>query len=132
MAAVEFIDLTTEIQEDPKGISFFPWRGRVPEPQDLLKTFHLVSIRPGQVRGNHLHPGFEEWLYPFPGPSLLFWEEAPGVIREQELYGGRLLVRIPPGVAHALKNPGPEMLYLLAWRQTACRVPGSPRPYLEI
>ncbi len=119
MATVEFIDLSAEIQEDLRGISFFPWRGGVREPQDLLRTFHLISIRPGQVRGNHLHPGQEEWLHPFPGPSLLLWEEAPGVIREQEVAGGRMLVRIPPGVGHALKNPGPEILYLLAWRQAA-------------
>jgi oxalate decarboxylase/phosphoglucose isomerase-like protein (cupin superfamily) len=117
MATVEFIDLTGEIKEDARGISFFPWQSRIKEPGDLLRTFHLISIQPGQTRGNHLHPGFEEWLYVFHNPAVLIWEEPPGAVKERLISGHRTLVRIPPGLPHALKNPGPEVLYLLAWRQ---------------
>src|SRR4030042_630184 len=66
MATVEFIDLRGEIKEDARGISFFPWQGRLREPGEVLRTFHLASINPGQTRGNPLHPGFTEWLYVFP------------------------------------------------------------------
>jgi quercetin dioxygenase-like cupin family protein len=134
MASVEFYDLIGEIEEDPRGLSFFPWRSRVREPQDILRTFHLISISPGQVRGNHLHPGHEEWLYPFHGKGLLIWEEETG-IREKEVSGDRVLIRLAPGVAHALRNPGPEILYLLGWRQAAgppSRDPETlPRPLYE-
>ncbi|MFH1596263.1 MAG: cupin domain-containing protein [Pseudomonadota bacterium] len=116
MATVEFIDLRGEIKEDARGISFFPWQGRLQEPGEVLRTFHLTSINPGQTRGNHLHPGFTEWLYVFHHPGVLIWEAA-GKVEERLLAGGRTLVRIPPGIAHALKNPGPEILYLLAWRE---------------
>jgi mannose-6-phosphate isomerase-like protein (cupin superfamily) len=126
MAALEFIDLSGEIQEDRRGLSFFPWRGRPRQAQDLLTTFHLVSIRPGQTRGNHLHPGFEEWLYLFHGTDTLIWEAPLGAVQEKEISGNRTLVRIPPGVAHALRNPGPELLYLLAWRERAGPGPGEP------
>ena len=57
MASVKFIDLRDEIQSDVRGMSFFPWQGRLHEIRDLLKTFHLISIQPGYTRGNHLHPG---------------------------------------------------------------------------
>lgn len=117
MATVEFLELTGEIKEDPRGLSFFPFRGRVREPQDFLQSFHLVSIRPGQTRGDHLHPGHQEWLYPFHGTGVLLWEPTPGELKERVISGDRTLIGIPPGVAHAVKNPGPEMLYLLAWRE---------------
>jgi quercetin dioxygenase-like cupin family protein len=126
MAAPEFIDLSGEILEDRRGLSFFPWRGRLEQPQDLPRSFHLVSIRPGQTRGNHLHPGHEEWLYPFHGLGIIIWPAAPGTVREQVVSGNRTLIRIPPGVAHALRNPGPEMLYLLAWRERAGDGPEEP------
>ena len=81
---------------------------------------------PGQVRGNHLHPGHEEWLYPFHGAGVLLWEATPGKIQERVLAGNRCLVHLPPGVAHALKNPGPEILYLLAWREAVRPVGQEP------
>jgi oxalate decarboxylase/phosphoglucose isomerase-like protein (cupin superfamily) len=117
MAGVEFIDLSEEIKEDPRGFVFFPWKEGVNEPQDLLRTFHLISIAPGQVRGNHLHPGHREYLLTFQGTGVLIWEAPSGAVRERLLRGHRTLVRIPPGIAHALRNPGPEILLLLAWRE---------------
>jgi len=126
MAEVQFIDLSGDIKADARGMSFFPWQGRGREPGDLLRTFHLVSIHPGVSRGNHLHPGFEEWLYPFHGTGVFTWEPAPGEIRERVITGDRTIILIPPGVAHAVTNPGPEILYLLAWRQPAGVGPADP------
>jgi len=123
MSQVEFLDIAGEIHEDPRGFVFFPWQQEgAQEPQDVLRTFHLVSIAPGQVRGNHLHPGHREYLFTFHGAGALLWEAPAGEMRERRLTGRRTLVAIPPGVAHALRNPGPEILYLLAWRQ---RMEGS-------
>jgi hypothetical protein len=126
MAEVQFIDLSGEIKEDPRGLSFFPWQGRLPAPEDLLATFHLISIRPAQSRGHHLHPGHAEWLYPFHGAAVLTWEAAPGLVRERVIAGDRTLIHIPPGLAHAVTNPGPEILYLLAWRQATGPGPLDP------
>jgi len=85
------------------------------------------------VRGNHLHPGRQEWLYPFHGTGRFIWEDTAGQRRERLISGHRLLIRIPPGVAHALQNPGPEPLYLLAWREGEGEPPGEVQetvPYL--
>ena len=126
MATVEFIDLTGEIQEGAQGTSFFPWQRGLQQSMDLPRTFHLVSINPGATRGNHLHPGFTEWLYVFHHPGVLIWEEASGEVKERLVAGDRTLIRIPPGIAHALRNPGPEVLYLLAWRQAVGHGPAEP------
>lgn len=126
MAAVEFLDISGEIHADPRGFVFFPWQEGVQDPQDLLRTFHLISIAPGQVRGNHLHPGHREYLFTFHGAGVLLWEDPPGEVQERLLTGKRTLVAIPPGIAHALRNPGPEILYLLAWRERMEGSPGEP------
>ena len=126
MAEVQFIDLSGEIKAEARGMSFFPWQGRPPAPENLVPTFHLVSISPGQSRGHHLHPGHAEWLYPFHGRAVLTWEAAPGQVRERVILGDSTLVHIPPGLAHAVTNPGPEILYLLAWREVSGPSPVGP------
>ena len=118
MADVEFIDISSEMHGDERGFGFFPWQGGVEDPREVLRTCHLFSIRPGHTRGNHYHPGHEEWLFTFHGVGVLVWEAA-GEIRERQVSGNSTLIRIPPGISHALTNPGPEILYLLAWRQPA-------------
>ena len=89
MTDVRFIDLGGEINADDRGMSFFPWQGRLTEPAGLLQTFHLVSVRPGHTRGHHLHPGHAEWLYPFHGDAIFTWEASPGQVREQVITGDR-------------------------------------------
>ncbi|MHB9075180.1 MAG: cupin domain-containing protein [Desulfobaccales bacterium] len=119
MVTVQFIDLSGEIHADTRGMSYFPWQGRLQAPENLSKTFHLISIRPGHSRGNHYHPGHTEWLYPFHGMGVLLWEKDPGQVQERLISGDSTLIFVPPGIAHAVKNPGPEILYLLAWREEA-------------
>ncbi len=125
MIDLEFLDVSPEVHADIRGFSFFPWQGRFQEPQEVLRTGHLVSILPGHSRGHHYHPGHAEWLYTFHGTGVLIWEAA-GQIRQKTVSGNRTLIRIPPGVAHAVTNPGPEILYLLAWRQPAGEGPTGP------
>jgi len=131
MADVEFIEIAKEIHRDERGFSFFPWTGRAQEPREVLRTLHLVSVLPGQTRGNHYHPGHEEWLYLFHGDGLLAWE-AEGQIKERMIAGGDLMIRIPPGVAHALTNPGPKVLYLLAWREPAGEGAAEPESVFKV
>jgi hypothetical protein len=126
MAEVQFIDLSGQIKADARGLSFFPWQGRFPAAEDLFPTFHLISILPGQSRGHHLHPGHSEWLYPFHGRAVFTWEAAPGQVRQRVISGDHTLIHIPPGLAHAVANPGPEILYLMAWREAVGPGPAGP------
>lgn len=126
MEVLEFIDLAEEIFEDPRGVSFYPFKKRVSRPDVLIQHFHLVSIEPGQVRGNHAHPGHLEWLYAFHGVGDFIWESPDGARSTRRLIGGRVIIRIPPGVAHAIRNPGPDPIYLLAWREPVGEAAGKP------
>jgi oxalate decarboxylase/phosphoglucose isomerase-like protein (cupin superfamily) len=126
MSEIQCIDLSEKIKADARGLSFFPWQGQIKVPGELPATFHLISILPGQSRGHHLHPGHSEYLYPFHGRALFIWEAAPGQVKERVISGDRTLVHIPPGLAHAVTNPGPEILYLLAWREVEGPSPGEP------
>lgn len=125
MNDLEFIDISKKMHGDIRGFGFFPWQGGVEDPREVLRTCHLFSIRPGHTRGNHYHPGHVEWLFTFHGAGVFVWEAA-GEIRERLVSGDNTLIRIPPGISHALTNPGPEILYLLAWRQPAGKGPKEP------
>ena len=93
MPDVEFIDLFGEILGMSGTSSFFPGRTG-PGPPEVVRTGHLVSVRPGHTRGHHYHPGHEEWLS-FHGVGVLAWEIAAESGRGWFRDG--TLIRIPPG-----------------------------------
>ncbi len=131
MADVEFIDISGEMHNDVRGFGFFPWQGGVEDPREVVRTCHLFSILPGHTRGNHYHPGFTELLFTFHGTGVFTWEGAAGIM-ERPISDNHTLVRIPPGISHALSNPGPEVLYLLAWRQPTGGGPTEPESVTRV
>jgi len=115
---IQFLDLGESLHQDERGFVFFPFQGLAETlPREALcNSLHLISIAPGQVRGQHQHPQKTEWLYVFHGTGRLFWR-LPGQERQERLLtNNRLLVIIAPGIPHALRNEGDGPLYLLAWR----------------
>jgi len=80
-----------------------------------LGDLHVVSLRPGMERGHHHHDG-TEWLLITEG-TVEFRsrasEEEP--VLSQTLEGDRpVLVEIPPGVRHAIRNARERTVYLVA------------------
>ncbi|MGQ9920270.1 MAG: cupin domain-containing protein [Desulfobacca sp.] len=115
---IQFLELKEALHQDERGFVFFPMQGlaETPPQEDICQSLHLISIAPGQVRGQHQHPGKTEWLYIFHGTGRLFWR-LPGQERQERLItDNRLLMIIAPGIPHALRNEGEGPLYLLAWR----------------
>ena len=92
----------------------------------MCTSCHLISIVPGQVRGQHQHPHKTEWLYVFHGQGQLFWRTRDDQLQQRLLDDNRTLVVIPPGIPHTLRNDGSDPLYLLAWR--AALQPGREEP----
>jgi len=114
----QFVDLGDKIKEDARGLVYFPFQAAT-DPLDssaILNSFHLVSILPGQVRGNHQHPHKQEWLYIFNGEGNFVWQDEQGQRHQRRLGDDRTMVIIPPGIPHALANDSPQVVYLLAWR----------------
>jgi uncharacterized RmlC-like cupin family protein len=127
-ADIHFLDLGDSLRQDERGFVYFPFQN-LPDslPQaEMCTSCHLISILPGQLRGQHQHPDKTEWLYVFHGQGQLFWRIRDDHLQQRLLSGNRTLVVISPGIPHTLRNDGPHPLYLLAWR--AALEPGREAP----
>jgi dTDP-4-dehydrorhamnose 3,5-epimerase-like enzyme len=113
-----------DVQSDSRGQVFEPLSdgmaraGRWP-------NFHVATVQPGAVRGNHRHPEGTELIVMF-GSDARFVYEEQGTRRELTLNRtSALAVHIPPGVAHAIQNTGDGVLVLLCFQSRAYD-PGNP------
>ena len=94
-------------------------RGWVIEPvqEELLSTqrnVHIVLTHPGAVRGNHYHKQSTE-VFVLMGPGLVRIREGGGIRDFAVPEGEALRFTIPPGVAHAMQNPGPKPMVLMSF-----------------
>ena len=112
---IERFEIDDRCHADERGWVLFPWEGKRADIDPA--TIHIVHIVPGATRGNHFHPRVSEWLCPISGEGLLLYRP-PGreSARELRMAPGRICVRIPPGIRHAVSNTGTEDLLLLAAR----------------
>lgn len=79
-----------------------------------LGDVHVVSARPGAIRGNHLHLRRREALLVLPGANWsLHWNERESLRPEHRDFDGSsaMLVLVPPGAAHAVRNDGDRDLW---------------------
>ena len=94
-------------------------RGYVYEPLDLeglarQQNVHVVSTRPGGVRGNHYHRRGTE-LLTIVGPALVRFREEQEV-QDLDIPAGEVFrFTIPPGVAHAIQNNGDQPNLIVAF-----------------
>jgi mannose-6-phosphate isomerase-like protein (cupin superfamily) len=119
MPSVKITRLKEGVYSDPKtGWSAYPFTGSFGAPGADIRGVHVVSIYPGQVRGNHYHEHANETLFIFSGKGIFYWEEE-GALRQHQVEGGLHVITVPPGVRHAFRNTGTEPVYLLAVRDGA-------------
>ena len=117
-ADIQFLDLGDSWRDDERGVVYFPFQhlpGSLPR-EEMCTSCHVVSIEPGQIRGQHHHPGKTEWLFLVHGSGRLFWRGGDGRLRERLLtrhadHGGH-----PAGHAPHVAERRIGPLYLLAWR----------------
>lgn len=77
-----------------------------------VKNIHVVTMNPGRVRGNHFHLEQTESLCFGAGVVLYTLEEGD---RRRYRFGDvkRVIVRVPPGVPHAIVNEGKRVEYVV-------------------
>ncbi len=82
-----------------------------------LPGFHVASMKPGAVRGNHYHERSAEWLMLFSGKSRVLWRPPGGaVVLEERLEDeAPVLFQIPAGCPHAIHNLSSGEIHLLAF-----------------
>lgn len=111
VAGVVLKDLVTQVDERGSGLELFNphWHWH-PEP---LTYAYLFTIRPGFIKGWHMHQPNEDRLLVYAGEvEVVLYDERPGsatfglisriVLTEYR----RRIMNIPPGVWHALHNIG--------------------------
>lgn len=113
-AKIQILELTN--RGDARGFSFSM-------PAEALAfvgstaDIHVVAARPGAVRGNHCHARWREALIVLPGSKCsLHWDEGEGTATQHREFLGdsAVLVLVPPGTAHALRNDGAVDLWMVA------------------
>ncbi|MDI6740025.1 MAG: cupin domain-containing protein, partial [Candidatus Edwardsbacteria bacterium] len=99
------------------------WLVEIIKNEDLLPgrkefgQFFLTTAHPGVSKGHHYHLRKNEWFCVIKGRGLLALESIDDVSRREIVMDGDepSLIRIPLRTAHAIKNTGSEMLYLLCY-----------------
>lgn len=81
-----------------------------------LGEIYVTSTRPGIVRAEHYHKNTTEWFCVIKGKAKLVLKDIESEeIKEIIMGDGRLVtVKIPYGIAHAVRNIGDESMYLVA------------------
>jgi dTDP-4-dehydrorhamnose 3,5-epimerase-like enzyme len=102
---------------DARGVSFtapaeaLAFLGRVAD-------VHLASTKPQSVRGNHYHLRRREAIVVLPGsPWSLHWDDGEAAPARSRVFDGTtaVVVTVPPGSSHAVRNEGECTLWLVAF-----------------
>lgn len=88
----------------------------LPVDRSEIGDLHVVSLRPGAVRGNHVHRRGTEWLLVCGGPVVAAWRADGGEVGRMEIPGeAPSLLEIPAGSPHAVKNVADHVIHLVAF-----------------
>ncbi len=122
MHSIKIRNLSENFHLESRGWSFAPFT----DPELIRQidvdwtSFHTVSMEPGTIRGNHVHPHTTEWLLFCGGPLLLSWQDPDSeTVQKIRIEDNHTYVIIPPGIKHAVKNLSDGILYLVAFRSPA-------------
>jgi mannose-6-phosphate isomerase-like protein (cupin superfamily) len=78
-----------------------------------VKDFHIATIVPAAVRGDHFHLRRKEVIIVVHKGSWRFcWDEGDGSIRDSRAFSGvgTIAILIEPGHSHAIENTGESSL----------------------
>jgi dTDP-4-dehydrorhamnose 3,5-epimerase-like enzyme len=116
MTYVKQLELKHGIFKDGRGWTINPF-SIADSSGKSLSDLHLVSMKPGTIRGNHHHPDATEWLLTCGGSASLVWRRVGDDTVNQFLTEGKepALFEIPPGCEHAIKNLSHDDIYLMAF-----------------
>ena len=107
-----------KLHQDERGLVAEILRREELGEKKSFGQIYLTTANPGFVKGNHYHQRKTEWFTVVKGEGKLFLEDLESGEKEEILMNEKenfLVVEVSPQVAHAIKNTGKEVLYLLAY-----------------
>ncbi len=107
-----------DVVSDPRGQVFEPLTGDMARAA-RWPNFHVATMEPGAVRGNHRHPHGTELIVLFGSDGWLVCEDGEAHRKVAFDRDSVMAVLIPPGVAHAIQNTGDRLLVLLCFQSRA-------------
>ncbi len=78
---------------------------------------HVMTIKPGQVRGNHYHSRKREVLIVMHKDKwTMCWDGGSGTARQKREFAGAgvVVAKVFPSAAHAIVNSGQQDLHVMA------------------
>jgi len=114
MKLIDLVEL--KASGDHRGIAFRPISDEELQSKKIF-NLHLVSLKPGAVRGNHFHQYQNEVICVFGSRCKVAAVNNKTGEREEETIeeNKQVLLKIPTNVTHAVKNIGDKTLYLLCY-----------------
>ncbi len=107
-----------KVNQDERGMVVEIIRREDTEEGKPFGQVYLTTANPGYIKGNHYHKRKTEWFCVIKGKGELILRDLKSKELKKILMDDEknfLLVKIPPNVAHAIRNIGSEVLYLLAY-----------------
>lgn len=103
-----------EEHADERGILFEVLKDN--EISENIKHIYFSTSKPGAIRGGHYHKLKVEWFCVIKGQAKLVLEDILTKEREEiDMKGDKpMIVKLDPGVSHAIKNVGDDEMYLIA------------------
>jgi UDP-2-acetamido-2,6-beta-L-arabino-hexul-4-ose reductase len=82
---------------------------------EKIEQIHFAVSKPGAVRGNHYHKSRTEWLFVTSGIGRILLEDTSANERKELAVSGDtpVLVKISPGIVHAIENCSNKLMHLL-------------------
>ena len=119
--------IPVSLRQDERGFVCFPL------DDDLLAqgkyyNVHIPSMNPGTVRGNHFHPEIEEYIF-IMGKEYRIVAEDQATKKREEIYVQEQLDSVllfPANVAHAIRNEGKDVIYLVCYNRREGGEEGRP------
>jgi dTDP-4-dehydrorhamnose 3,5-epimerase-like enzyme len=105
-----------EFNQDDRGWSIKPIADEEIRTSKISDV-HMVSMRPGAIRGNHYHVYKTEHMLVIGGTCRFVSMDNNTKKREEKIIeqNKKILLVIPPNVTHAIENVSNEISYLLCY-----------------
>jgi dTDP-4-dehydrorhamnose 3,5-epimerase-like enzyme len=120
MAGVRKISFHDVAWEDERGWGTNPFKAfEVSDTASL--DLHVVSLKPGYIRGNHYHADATEWMIICGGAVRFLWKAVEEKTVHEIIICDKepVLLEITPLVEHALRNEGGHEIYVIVMNSSS-------------